>query len=146
MNIVAGGKEQKVFICYCSASSEWAIAFAACLKAKHASVALPERPVDADKAVSQQTQQDLHESEYLVLVLGGEKAKPAPWVRFEWGAATGTEKRVLVISPRRSNIEAGELPLYARAMSFFVMGDPEQTAEEVAVELKRRAGSGLPHS
>lgn len=141
---MADGKEHKVFISYCSANSEWAIGFAAGLKAKHVSIALPERPVDADKAVARQTQQDLHESEYLVLVLGGEKAKPAPWVRFEWGAAVGTEKRVLVISPRGSNIEAGELPLYARAMSFFVMGDPEPTAEEVAVELKRRAQGGLP--
>ena len=142
---MADSNRHKVFISYGSADREWALAFAGCLKAKHPSTSWPEQPIDADQTLVEQARGDLYDSEILVVVLGRDKARAAPWVRFEWGAAVGTEKRLLVISPRGSNIEAGELPLHARAMNFFVKAAPEQTAEEVSVELQRQAEGELGH-
>lgn len=134
-------KKPTVFVSYAHSDSEWAHAFAARLKNEGARTAIPDRSVDAGGSVLHDIQRDLRNSEYLVVILGRERAKVTPWVSFEWGAALVTDKRVLVVSPRGSNVELKEIPAYARAMSFHRKREAVETADEIKAKIDEVEGT-----
>ncbi len=120
-----------VFISYTARDKAWAEALAAHLQEEGIKSWIPDHSAIARGSVISEFRRGLRESEYLVVILGTEALRSSPWVHFEWGAAIGTEKRVFVVSPRGSNVDPGELPIYARAVTFHRKGGPAQVAREI---------------
>lgn len=124
-----------IFISYTDSDRKWASEFADHLK-DEADPRLPDHPVDASAQAEAQLRKDLRASEYFVLILPDQRTKLEPWLGFEWGAAIGTEKRAFVVSPRGSHLDMGQIPTYARTLSYFKKMEAEETAEAVLADLK----------
>ena len=130
----ADSEKPTIFISYpdadADADADWARSLAEHLEEGGATTWLPERVILADESSKSEIQRGLRVSEYLVLILGPQADKSAPWVEYEWGAA-GTQKQAFVISPRGSNVDAGELPIHARRLSFYRTGDAKEIARQI---------------
>ena len=129
----AKGRKKGIFISYMGPDAKWAKEFEEGLRSQGADPYLPPHPVDSMSWQADAMLTELLRNDYLALILPRQPAKSRPWVSFQWGSAIGTEKRVVVISPRGSHVDLGELPTYARAMSFFKRGsDAKETGQKVA--------------
>jgi TIR domain len=123
---------QKVFISHTAHDTEWARSFAKALKERGVSVWFDEFDVQPGEPLRDALESGLRNSDVFVALLDAE-APAKPNLFFELGAAIGMGKRVVPIVPK--GIDLGALPLDLRLRRYLVRGTPEQTAEELSVNL-----------
>ena len=125
-------KSIQVFISHSAQDQLWVREFAEKLSNEGINVWLAEREITSGESVSEQLEEGLRSSEFLVFVLGTDSIV-SPNVLFELGAALGMGKKVVAIVAK--DVEAKDLPGPIRARHYLSMETPQETAREVAEAL-----------
>jgi hypothetical protein len=124
-----------VFISYSHGeeSAGWAMQFAEALRDSGVNVWLDRWNLELGQSFADAIETALRDCDTLVAIMSRAGIRDRS-VLFEIGSALGAEKRLVLIVP--PDVERAEIPYDLHRHRYFLAGDPEATAREVAEVLK----------
>ncbi len=122
----------KVFLSYSQPNQEWARSLAEALSKRGVKVWFDEWDILPGDRLSDQIEQALRESEYVLMLVGEDSAESASSA-FELGAAIGMGKTIVPVVSPSVPIESLAGPI--RSRRFVRSSDTEQVAEQLSNEI-----------